>query len=107
MCEAEFDYRDGYKHECFDGIPMDQLQIVGNVLKKNSSCHEFQNEEEDNVEYLDQFQNVGSLKIFSFLHYLIAWYFHAILVLFHSLGNCKKYGNASRHQQRKVSAHIQ
>ena len=72
MCEAEFDYRDGYKHECFNGIPMDQLQIVGNVLAKNSSCHEFENGEKDEVEYLDEFRDVGSLKIFCFLHYRIA-----------------------------------
>ena len=51
---------------------MDQLQIVGNVLAKNSSCHEFENGEEDEVEYLDEFRDVSSLKIFCFLHYRIA-----------------------------------
>ena len=51
MCEAEYDYRDGYKHGCFNGVPMDQLQIVGNVLTKNFSCHEFEYGEEDDEEY--------------------------------------------------------
>ena len=65
---------------------MDQLQVVGNVLTKNSSRHEFENGEEDDVEYFDEFRDVGSLKIFCSLHYRIAGYFLAILALFIILG---------------------
>ena len=63
-----FHYLEGYKYDFLNGIPMDQIEIVGDVLtiKNSSYCHELDDDEEGHVEYLDEFCDVSSLKFFLF-----------------------------------------